>query len=414
MPDHEKPARGLRICHLGKFYPPATGGVETHVQTLARGQAALGAEVRVVCVNHQATVGGADVTWRVLASTPTIDEHDGDVRVTRIGRHASLSRLDVCPGIPTTLRALRREGVDVVHVHAPNPTMFGALALLPAFDTLVVTHHSDVVKQRLLGAAFAPIERVVHACASLILSDSESYIGGSLPLQRAGAKVSTLPLGLELTPFLAPSRAALAYAEKLKQQYAGEPLWLSVGRLVYYKGLFTALDALRDLPGRLLIVGRGPLEATLQAHAMRIGLGDRVVFAGYLDADELAGAYRAANALWFPSNARSEGFGLSQVEAMASGCPVLNTAVPHSGVSWVSVHDESGLTVPINDTPAFVRAARRLLEEPGLHARLGEGARARALREFDHMVMARRSIDLYARARARRATPQQHNRTTTG
>jgi rhamnosyl/mannosyltransferase len=124
------------------------------------------------------------------------------------------------------------------------------------------------------------------------------------------------------------------------------------------------------------------------------------VFAGYLDDDELAGAYRAANALWFPSNARSEAFGLSQVESMASGCPVLNTSVPHSGVSWVSVHDETGLTVPIDDAPAFARAARRLLDEPGLHARLAEGARRRAVQAFDHMVMARRSLELYARAGA--------------
>jgi rhamnosyl/mannosyltransferase len=363
--------------------------------------------VRVVCVNHEATAG-ADVTWRTLASTPTVDEHDRDVRVTRLGRRASFSRLDVCPGIPTTLLALRREGVDVVHVHAPNPTMFGALALLPSFEMLVVTHHSDVVKQRVLGAAFAPIERVVHACAALILSDSESYIGGSPALQRAGTKVATLPLGLDLAPFVQPSERALAYAEKLRNDHAGQPIWLSVGRLVYYKGFFTALDALRELPGRLLIVGRGPLEAPLRARAAALGLSDRVVFMGYLNDDELAGAYRAANALWFPSNARSEGFGLSQVEAMASGCPVLNTAVPHSGVSWVSLHDETGLTVPIDDAPAFAGAARRLLDEPGLHARLAAGARARALREFDHMVMARRSLELYARAGARRAVHSAH------
>ena len=66
-------------------------------------------------------------------------------------------------------------------------------------------------------------------------------------------------------------------------------------------------------------------------------MADRVVFPGdlphYLD---LVPYYLAADAFWFPSNARSEAFGLVQVEAMACGCPVINTAIPHSGVAWVS------------------------------------------------------------------------------
>ena len=64
---------------------------------------------------------------------------------------------------------------------------------------------------------------------------------------------------------------------------------------------------------------------------------------------------------------------------MAYGCPVINAAVPHSGVPWVSRHEETGLTVPVDDPAAFAAAARRLLEEPGLRDRLATGARARAI-----------------------------------
>jgi rhamnosyl/mannosyltransferase len=84
-----------------------------------------------------------------------------------------------------------------------------------------------------------------------------------------------------------------------------------------------------------------------------------------------------------------------QVEAMACGCPVINTALFGSGVAWVSPHEVSGLTVPVDDPEALAAAARRLLEEPGLRARLADGARARAESEFDHRVMAERSMDLY-------------------
>ena len=85
-----------------------------------------------------------------------------------------------------------------------------------------------------------------------------------------------------------------------------------------------------------------------------------------------------------------------QVEAMASGCPVINTAIPHSGVPWVSRHEETGLTVPVNDPAAFAAAARRLLEEPGLRDRLAAGARARAIAEFHCDAMGSRSKELYS------------------
>lgn len=392
----------LRICHLGKFYPPATGGVEAHVQALARGQAALGARVEVVCVNH-ALDDGTDVTWRAMGRTRRRVEADGDVRVVRVGRQVSLARFDVCDGLVRELRRVRDERFDIIHVHAPNPTMFAALACMSPFGTLVVTHHSDVVKQRVLRLAFTPLERWIHGRAAMLLSTSEPYIRGSPALLAAATKVRALPLGIDLAPFTAPTPRARAYAEELARTH-GKPLYLAVGRLVYYKGLFTAIDALAHVPGKLVVVGRGPLEGELHEHALQRGVRDRIVWCRYLDGEELVGAYLAATAFWFPSNARSEGFGLVQVEAMATGCPVINTAVPDSGVSWVSLDGVSGLTVPVGDPAALAAATSRLLDEPGLRERLSRGAGARARAEFDDRVMAERSLRLYAEAREMSAT----------
>ena len=141
--------------------------------------------------------------------------------------------------------------------------------------------------------------------------------------------------------------------------------------------------ALRSVPGTLLIAGDGPARTQLERFAARLDLKDRARFLGKVPRDEdLAAYYLASEAFWFPSNARSEAYGLVQVEAMASGCPVINTAIPHSGVPWVSRHEETGLTVPVDDPAAFAAAALRLLEEPGLRDRLAAGARARAISEF--------------------------------
>jgi rhamnosyl/mannosyltransferase len=150
-----------------------------------------------------------------------------------------------------------------------------------------------------------------------------------------------------------------------------------------------------------VIIGHGPLEKSLRQLAKDVGVSDRVVWLNYLTPDELVGAYYAARALWFPSSARSEAFGLVQVEAMACGTPVINAQISGSGVPWVCPHDETGLTIPVNDPAALAAAANRLLNEEGLRARLGAAAAERARREFDHTVMARRSVAVYERTIAR-------------
>jgi rhamnosyl/mannosyltransferase len=383
----------LRVVHLGKYSPPSPGGIEEHTRALARGQAELGAEVRVLVVNH-ATAAGRDVTFDRFTPTPDALDDDGPVRVIRVGRWANVAKLDVVPGLPTAIRRLARWEPDVWHLHVPNVTMMLATLTCRAARPLVVTHHSDIVRQRLLKHAIRPLENLVYGRSSRVFATSTSYIDGSSLLQQHREKVDVLPLGIDLAPFREPSAAALAVARELREKYR-DPLWLSVGRLIYYKGLHVALEALRNTRGTLLVIGTGPLATELQSRARELGVAERVVFHGHATTDELAGAYRAATALWFPSTARSEAFGVVQVEAMASGCPVINTAIAGSGVSWVCRHEQEGLTVPMNDAAALAAAANRLLNEPGLRDGLATSGRERAAGEFDARAMAARSLELY-------------------
>ncbi|WP_279637084.1 MULTISPECIES: glycosyltransferase [Corallococcus] len=373
--------------------------MEAHVRTLARAQAALGAQVEVLCANH--SVDGTGTSHEFHGRSPTREEWDGAVRVVRLGRLASVARMDVMPALPVALRRALARGVDVVHLHVPNPSMVLALDAVPRLPAVVVTHQSDVIRQKVAGALFRPFEWMLYARAARLLATSDAYVRGSSLLSTFKSKVRVLPLGIELEPYLHPSAEAREARARWTAEAAGGPLWLMVGRLVYYKGLFTALEALVHAPGRLVVVGEGPLAAEGRERARALGIEDRVTWAGYLSPEALAGAFRAATALWFPSNARSEAYGLSQVEALASGLPVINTAIPGSGVAWVSMHERTGLTVPVGDARALAAAARRLVEEPGLRERLGRGAQERARAEFAHDVMASRSLDLYAEALGR-------------
>lgn len=386
-------ARPLRVVHLGKYYPPSPGGIEGHTRTLALAQAALGADVRVVVVNHSGR-DGRDATFDRFTPTVHIEETDGKVRVIRVGRWANVAKLDVVPGLTATLRRLLRDPPDVWHLHAPNITMMLAILATPRIRPLVITHHSDIVRQRVLKYAVRPLESAVYRRAARVMPTSAAYAKGSELLRSFADKVSPVPLGIDLAPFREPSKNALAHAARFRGLF-GSPLWLCVGRLIYYKGLYIAFESLREIPGRLMVIGTGTLEASLKRRAANLGVADRVVWYGYASADELVGAYLAATALWFPSTVRSEAFGLVQVEAMASGCPVVNTAIPGSGVPWVCRHGREGLTVPVNDAPSLTAAANRLLGQSGLRDRLAAAGRERAGAEFDHRVMAERSLAIY-------------------
>jgi rhamnosyl/mannosyltransferase len=131
----------------------------------------------------------------------------------------------------------------------------------------------------------------------------------------------------------------------------------------------------------------------LKTEVEKLNLTDRVKFLGQVPST--VPYYHAADAFWFPSNARSEAFGLVQVEAMASGCPIINTSIPNSGVAWVSQNDLTGLTVPVDDPDALAQAADQIASEPLTRERFAINARRRAIEQFDIRVMARRNAQVY-------------------
>ncbi|MGH9316875.1 MAG: glycosyltransferase [Thermoanaerobaculia bacterium] len=392
--------QSLHIVHLAKYYPPSPGGMETHIACLARQLTQKGARVSVVCINDRDGVSGASATGFFGPTAPS-RENDAGVEVLRVGRWLSFGSVDMPRGLMASIREALRSEPDVVHLHTPNPVMTVALRRAGAMVPLVITHHSDVIRQRTLRKVFAPLEHWVYRQAGAIITTSPVYSSGSQLLKDFKEKVRCVPLGIDLAPFLAPSPEAVLEEGRMRRSLPG-PIWLVVGRLVYYKGVEVAIRALTGLAGTLIIVGTGPLREKLSRLAEKEGLAARVRFLGNVTPATLAGAYRAATALLFPSCARSEAFGLVQVEAMASGCPVINASIAGSGVPWVSRDGDTGLTVPTDDPMALAEAANRLLADPALRERLGQRGRARALAEFEEGHMADLTLAVYEQIGSRR------------
>jgi glycosyltransferase involved in cell wall biosynthesis len=383
----------MRIVHFGKYYPPIRGGMETHVETLAKNQASLGHEVYVIAINN---LGKGDYhDSHSIRTTERFFDDDG-VKVRLLGRFASACKLDFVRNSRILVNSFQERQNTVFHLHAPNPAFALILALHYRIQNLVVSHHSDVIGQGVLSIPFLLVEEFVYRRAKLLISDSEQYIAGSRLLTRFRSKTRVLPLGLQLEPYLNPSPTAQRIATEFKLRHKS-PIWLCVGRLCRYKGLETAIRALAKVVGTLIIVGTGPMEAELKKLSEEVGVQDRVSWLGETDQDTLCAAYHAARALWFTSNARNEGFGQVQVESMACSTPVINAHIQNSGVSWVSIDDVSGLTIQSGSVDSLVDASVKISSNDKLHTRLSLGARQRAVNLFDAKSMAVNSTKLYAR-----------------
>jgi rhamnosyl/mannosyltransferase len=318
-------------------------------------------------------------------SRETIEETIGGVTVARLG---TLMNFGAAPFCPQMVGRIRESKADIIHLHWPNPTAVLAYLRSGHPGKLVFTYHSDIIRQRILRKPFWPLLRHALKRAQAIIATSPNYVETSPVLQKFRAKCRVIPFGIPLEPFDHSCRIEVS---RIRQKY-GQRIVLGVGRLVYYKGFEYLIRAMRDVEGQLLIVGNGPLLDALKREALNADVSNRVTF--LTDVADVRPFYHAADVFALPSIARSEAFGIVQLEAMACAVPVVNTMLD-SGVPFVSRDNETGLTVPPMDSKALAKALNTLLDNSELRAHYGRAARLRVEREFSLELMVERTVQLY-------------------
>ena len=369
LPSRYPRAARIRVLHVGKYYPPYRGGMESHLESLSTELNRL-VDLEVIVAN---------TGWR------TAREVVDGVKVTRVGKIFDLQSAPICPDL---VRAIRASQSDIIHIHWPNPSAVLAYLASGHRGKLVLTYHSDVVRQRTLAAAFTPILRAVLNRAAAIIVSSPNYIEGSYVLPEFRERCRVIPFGVSGDFF---DQFDPNTVRRIREEY-GSRIVLGVGRMVYYKGFEHLVRAMEQVDAHLLLIGKGPLREPLSQLAANLGLSSRITFLS--EVNDIRPYYQAADVFALPSIMRSEAFGIVQLEAMASRKPVINTDLD-SGVTFVSPHGVSGLTVPPADSDALGQAISQLLDQPDWRSELGDGARKRVAGQFTVDKMVQSTFDLY-------------------
>lgn len=387
-----------RVCLLTETYHPVTGGGETQARALARGLTRRGWSVLIL-------------TRRSDASQPREEWLDG-ARIVRLPP-AGASRKRKWGLLLTAFWGLMRRrgdyaavvvsGFRILGVPAVMATrLLGRVCLLKAdslgemsgryfaagLETIGLTPTSLPFRAllKLRNGLFRRAERFIAISSSIERELAQSAVGAD--------RIVAIPNSVDVARFHPVDAATRDSLRRRLGLPVDRVLTTYTGRLVSYKGLFLLLDAWRSEPalqeaGTLLFVGSGGLdihncEGELRGSVARYGLEDSVRFAGEVhDVRELL---QASDVFVLPSE--SEAFGISLIEAMATGLAVVSSDA--GGLSDIVSDGMDGLRFPSGDGSRLRHALRRLHADAALREKLGSAARESAVARYSTEMVVER------------------------
>ena len=359
------------ILHVGKYYPPHMGGIETYLQSLVRRQA-RSCTVKVIVAND---------------GIRSIHECKDGAELFRLGCLGTIKSMPLCPTLPWHIGKAQ---TDIIHMHMPNPAAAFAYIVSRCQIPLVITHHSDTTGRANIRRLSEPFVQEAMRRAFRIIVTSRRYADTSMELELHLDKIEVIPHGIDPSRFAEPDQRTVS---NIQSRY-GPRLIIAIGRLVPFKGFEILIQAMQKVPGNLLLIGEGPLRKHLEGLAIECGISGRVFFAGEIDNSQIVNYLSAADVFTMPSISRAESFGIVQLEAMAAGIPVVNTS-SDSGVPDVSLDGITGMTVPPADACALAHALTTLLTDREARLKMGEAGKARVRREFSEERMSLRTTRIY-------------------
>jgi glycosyltransferase involved in cell wall biosynthesis len=374
-----EPRQPVRVLQVIR---PAVGGMRAHVLQLATGLRAAGYESELACP------GDSDLVHDAL---------EAGVQVHPVPIVGPLNPVRDLFAVVALAEVIHERKPALIHAHGSKASLIARVATLFARRTpIVVTVHNQVLYggvSKPMRAVYIAMERWLSHRTARIVTVSEALRRELLDVFRLPASlVTTVHNGLDLSPFTAGGDRTAA-----RSRYgipADALVFGLAARFAPQKALDVLVEAAATVlatdPRALLIVaGDGPLLEVVRTKARATSVRDRMVFPGF--ETDIPGLLAALDV--YVSPAIAEGLGLATIEAMASGLPVVGTAV--GGTPEVVEDGVTGVLVAPGKAAPLVTAITRLLKDAGMRRRMGEAGRERALAEFGESMMLERLAALY-------------------
>lgn len=337
----------MNILHIGKFYPPYHGGMESYLCDLAEAQQKQGHQVTVWVHNHK---------WQRLAS---ISEklHRDNVYVIRQKSLKPILFTPIMLGFSRQLnKIIDSQSPDLIHLHWPNPSLIHLLRHKQVKNIpWVMSWHSDMVTNnsswvlKLIYKIIKPLESKLIKHADQILISTQNYADHSKQLMRNHSKVSVIPLGINTNKLVNVEHSS--YGPSWKKD---ELRLLHIGRLTFYKNQSLLIKAMSKLHGaQLKIIGHGHLASHLKKQIMQLSIAN-VELLGALNWETVNKYLASCHIFCMASNDRAESFGVVLLEAMYHNKIILVPDTVGSGMSWLAQNYNKGFIYQVDNPKDFV------------------------------------------------------------
>ncbi|GGI32121.1 glycosyltransferase [Bradyrhizobium guangdongense] len=347
------------VLHIFKiYYPDLFGGTLT--------------VIRDICASLKDAFASA-----VLVCSQSAEQREivvDDVPVERVRSFGDVLSLPAAPTYPWRLWQKIADH-DLLALHAPFPLADLVFAFgLGRRRPMVVHWHADIVTHAGLRWFIEPLMRRTLRQAKAIIVSDRVLVDKTPLLREFEDKCHVVPFGIDTDVYDWP---------KIEPHHVNDRgrLVLACGRLVPYKGFDVLIRAAVNRAFEVWIIGEGVERTRLEQLIGELGLGERVRLLGSVSDCERIKLMCLADVFVMPSVTNAETFGLVQLEAMAAGRRVVNTALD-TAVPRVARHGMEALTVPPGDAEALGEAIDTLISDPGRRRRMGLSARTRAVSRY--------------------------------